>query len=144
MQPINYMTKTNQFRSKQRGKKDECARTQKHSHTLRKSDWIYWLNRKPQQNDICKDKHHTNTEPTMPVRHSHPQIFWLVQNWNEIIAYNKITAINVIMNHRTSHAILWYMMKVQDAVVLRAFIIISRVFFARSMPMPLLVLLFSA
>lgn len=65
----------------------------------------------------------------IPKIHSHPQIFWLVQNWNEIIAYNKITAINVIMNHRTSHAILWYMMKVQDAVVLRAFIII--IFFRR-------------
>lgn len=64
-----------------------------------------------------KEKNHTQHTHIYINTFSHgTQIFWLVQNWNEIIANNKITAINVIMNHRTSHAILWYMMKVQDAV----------------------------
>lgn len=115
MQPINYMTKTNQFRSKPRRK----GRGQKRNTHLN-TEWLDLLvkpkKRRAKRNDICSQTH-THT-------HAHIQIFWLVQNWNEIIAYNKITAINVIMNHRTSHAILWYMMKVQDAVLLRAFIII--------------------
>lgn len=37
----------------------------------------------------------------------HIKIFWLVQNWNEIIAYNDIMAINVIMNHRACNFIIY-------------------------------------